>query len=147
MYAIIKSGGKQYRVAKDDVIDVDLLHLDQGSSVEFPVLFVNDGSNSIIGEPVLNGYAVKGEILGDAAGPKITSMKYKPRKRQHKKWGHRQHYTRVKIVDIAAGVEGQAPVIEASEKPNAVAKPKVAKTKTVSDEPKAPKKRAAKVKE
>ncbi len=106
MYAIIKTGGKQYRVAKDDVIDVELLHLDQGSAVEFnEVLFVNDGTKAHVGEPLVAGYIVKGEIIGEAAGPKIVSLKYRPRGHQQKKWGHRQHYTRVKITDIGSGAK------------------------------------------
>ncbi|ADI38996.1 50S ribosomal protein L21 [Waddlia chondrophila 2032/99] len=103
MYAIIKSGGKQYRVAKDDVIDVELLHVDQGSAVEFSeVLFVNDGTEALIGEPVVAGYLVKGEVVGTSAGPKVSSLKYRPRGHTQKHWGHRQHYTRVKITDIAS---------------------------------------------
>lgn len=106
MYAIIKSGGKQYRVVKGDVVDVELLGLDQGAQVEFNVLFVHNGDQAFIGEPSVEGYVVRGEVIGASAGPKVTSLKYKARQHQQKKWGHRQHYTRVKIVDI-----------EASEKP------------------------------
>lgn len=103
MYAIIKSGAKQYRVAKNDVIDVELLSLDQGSSFEFSeVLFVADGDRPILGEPFVTGYKVTGEVIDESAGPKVVGLKYIPRKRNKKKWGHRQHYTRVKIVDIAA---------------------------------------------
>lgn len=141
MYAIIKTGGKQYRVAKDDVIDVELLNVDQGSAVEFSeVLFVNDGSSALIGEPVVAGCLVKGEVIGTSAGPKISSLKYRPRGHTQKHWGHRQHYTRVKITDIAtsgksapkkaaAEKKEEAPVEEkpkAAAKPKAEAKPKAA---------------------
>ena len=122
MYAIIKTGGKQYRVAKDDVIDVELLNVDQGSAVEFSeVLFVNDGSNALIGEPVVAGCLVKGEVVGSAAGPKITSLKYRPRGHTQKHWGHRQHYTRVKITDIATSGKSA---------PKKTAETKTAETKT-----------------
>ena len=126
MYAIIKSGGKQYRVAKGDEIDVELLHLDQGSAVEFgEVIFVYDGKKTHIGEPLVAGYIIKGEVIGSAAGPKIVSLKYRPRGHQQKKWGHRQHYTRVKITDI--GTEA---------KPKKSAKPKTSE-KTPKKETKA----------
>lgn len=102
MYAIIKTGGKQYKVAKGDVLDVELLGLDAGASVEFnEVLFVYDGAEYKIGKPSVDGFIVKGEVLGESAGPKIQSVKYKPRKRQARKFGHKQHYSRVKINLIA----------------------------------------------
>lgn len=101
MYAIIKTGGKQYRVAKDDIIEVELLDAELGSNVEFTdVLFYTDGSKATLGEPVVAGCVVKGELLGEATGPKITSMKYKPSHHQYRKFGHRQHYSRVKITEI-----------------------------------------------
>ena len=160
MYAIIKSGGKQYRVAKDDVIDVELLNADQGSAVEFSeVLFVNDGKSALIGEPVVAGYLVKGEVVGTSAGPKVSSLKYRPRGHTQKHWGHRQHYTRVKITDIAssgkaapkkaaAKTKEEAPAAEekkaapkkAEAKPKA-AKPKAEEAKTTK--PKAAPKKAA----
>jgi large subunit ribosomal protein L21 len=131
MYAIIKTGGKQYRVAKDDVIDVELLNVDQGSSVEFSeVLFVNDGNDALIGEPVVAGYIVKGEVVGSAAGPKVVSLKYVPRGHQQKNWGHRQHYTRVKITEI--GQEGTKK-----------AAPKKTAEKTVEEKPQEDVKKAA----
>lgn len=103
MYAIIKTGGKQYRVKQGDFIDVELLHLEQGAHVNFEeVLMVSDGSSTKIGKPSLIGSSVKGEIVGDSKGPKITSMKYKASHRSYRKFGHRQHYSRVKITAIEA---------------------------------------------
>lgn len=144
MYAIIKSGGKQYRVAKDDVIDVELLNVDQGSAVEFSeVLFVNDGNSALIGEPVVAGYLVKGEVVGTSAGPKISSLKYRPRGHTQKHWGHRQHYTRVKITDIASSSGKAAPAkAEAKKKEEAPAEEKKAAAKPKA----APKKAAPKAK-
>lgn len=102
MYAIIKTGGKQYKVAVGDVVDVELLGLEVGAAVEFAdVLFVYDGKESKVGEPSVQGFVVKGEVLGEAAGPKISSVKYKPRTRSTRKFGHKQHYSRVKINKIA----------------------------------------------
>ena len=104
MYAIIKTGGKQFRVSENDVIDVELLDVEAGATVEFgDILFINDGKQMHIGQPVVAGYIVRGEILGNSVGPKETSLKYKKRQHTQKKWGHRQHYTRVKIVGIGGG--------------------------------------------
>ena len=76
MYAIIRTGGKQYRVAKGDIIDVEILKAEQGAKLEFDeILFVHDGKKAQIGEPSLSGYVVKGEVIGSSAGPKITSLK------------------------------------------------------------------------
>jgi len=101
MYAIIKISGKQYRVAKGDIIDVDLQDAQDGAKVEFnDVLFFNNGSASKIGLPLVSGCLVIGEILEEVAGPKITSVKYKRSHNQWRKFGHRQRYTRVKILEI-----------------------------------------------
>lgn len=99
MYAIIETGGKQYRVEKDDVIDVELLKADD--KVEFNnVLFLNNGSTTKIGKPHVKGSRVLGELMQEVRGPKIISFKYKKRKNYRKKIGHRQNYLRVKITEI-----------------------------------------------
>lgn len=101
MYAVIQTGGKQYRVEKDQVVDVELLNGDIGSEVEFSqVLFLNDGSNIKVGAPHVENSTVKGELLGVVKGEKITSVKYKRRKSQRTRWGHRQSYSRVRIKAI-----------------------------------------------
>jgi len=108
MYAIIKSGGKQYRVQKGDVIDVELLNMDPGSQVEFgEVLFAFDGSNTQLGSPVIPNFLVLGEVVGMVKGEKVTGLKYKPSHNQCRKWGHRQRYTRVKITSIGGENRGQ----------------------------------------
>lgn len=100
MYAIIKTGGKQYRVKKGDVIDVELLEGDLGSVVQFgDILFMNDGSEAKIGGPMVSGGFVTGELVDIVPGEKITSVKYQPGN-HYKKFGHRQKYSRVKITDI-----------------------------------------------
>lgn len=101
MYAIIKTGGKQYRVAVGDIVDVELLASDAGAKIEFgEVLFAYDGSKTHIGQPSIANFFVHAEVLGEVSGEKITSLKYKPSHNQCRKWGHRQKYTRVKITGI-----------------------------------------------
>lgn len=103
MYAIIKTGGKQYRVALNDVIDVELLEAEEGAEIKFDsVLLFNDGSEIKIGSPhVGNGCVVVGQVLAqEVGGPKIMSVKYKRSHHQYRKFGHRQHYTRIKITEI-----------------------------------------------
>ncbi len=102
MYAIIRSGSKQYKVKKDDIIQVDLLDAEPGKSVEFgEVLLVADGSDKIkVGAPVVAGFKVIGQFLQETKGPKIEALKYKKRKNQYRKFGHRQRYSQVKILDI-----------------------------------------------
>lgn len=107
-YAIIKTGGKQYRVAQNDVIDVELLDAELGAKVEFDVLFFHDGSDSHVGTPSVAGCTVKGELLDIVKGEKITSVKYKKRKNCRKKWGHRQSYARVKITTIGSSKKSKA---------------------------------------
>lgn len=104
MYAIIRTGGKQYRVAKDDVLDVELLGAEDGANVEFKdVLFLFDGDKNEkpkIGKPSVSGCTVTAEVIGTVPGPKIVSIKYKPSHHQYRKFGHRQHYSRIKITAI-----------------------------------------------
>ncbi|HSW86208.1 MAG TPA: 50S ribosomal protein L21 [Rhabdochlamydiaceae bacterium] len=101
MYAIIETGGKQYRVEKGDVIDVELTDPDSNGLIEFKnVLFINDGSAIKIGKPFIAKSAVKGELVEEVRGPKVIAFKYKRRKNIRKKVGHRQRYSRVKITDI-----------------------------------------------
>jgi large subunit ribosomal protein L21 len=100
-YAIIKTGGKQYRVAKDDIIEVEMFGTEPGAKVEFDeVLFV--GGDNKIGAP-FTGFKVTGELLDIVGGPKVTSLKYKPSHNNYRKFGHRQHYARVRITEIAKG--------------------------------------------
>lgn len=110
IYAIIKSGGKQYKVAEGDVIDVELLDADLGAEIAFDdILFISgkDEEKAQIGQPGVSGYFVKGELMDIVPGPKVTSMKYKPSHHQYRKWGHRQHYSRVKITGIGKNQEAK----------------------------------------
>lgn len=103
MYAIIQSGSKQYRVSEGDQIDVELLkEAEIDSEVTFDnVLLVAKEEKHLIGSPTVSGAFVKGVYLGDVKGEKITSMKYKRRKQERLKFGHRQKYARVKITEVA----------------------------------------------
>lgn len=104
MYAIIKTGGKQYSVREGDIIDVELINSlseDSGKEVKFDdVLFVSNENEVSIGQPSISEFFVFGEHLGTVSGEKVTSLKYKPSHTQCRKWGHRQKYSRVKITRI-----------------------------------------------
>jgi large subunit ribosomal protein L21 len=105
MYAIVKTGGKQYKVSPGDTILVEKLEGASGSKVEFnDVLMVADEStNSLqIGKPLLANIKVSGEIVEQTKGDKVIIFKYKRRKGYRKKTGHRQPFTRVKIKEIVA---------------------------------------------
>lgn len=101
MYAIIETGGKQYRVEEGDVLDVELLHAD--GEVKFDkVLLIHDGQNSKIGLPHLQKCSVHAEVIGTEKGPKVIAFKYKKCKNYRRTVGHRQKYSRVKIKKIVA---------------------------------------------
>lgn len=101
MYAIIETGGKQYRVEKNDVIDVELLEADDAKKIELStVLFVFDGTKATVGTPYVSKSAVRAELIDEVKGPKVLSMKYKKRKNYRRKVGHRQRYARIKITEI-----------------------------------------------
>lgn len=107
-YAIIKSGSKQYRVKVGDIIDIDLVDHEPGHEVEFTnILFVSNAGNGkeensiLFGNPVLNGFSVKGKLHNNIAGPKVVGLRYKASHNQRRKWGHRQKYSRVEIIEIA----------------------------------------------
>ena len=100
MYAIIETGGKQYRVQEGDELDVELLNT-EGAVTFDKVLFFSDGTTPHIGQPHVPQCTVHGEILGVEKGPKVIAFKYKRRKNYRRTVGHRQKYSRVKITKIA----------------------------------------------
>lgn len=104
MYAVIESGSKQYRVKKGDVIHVELINAEPGQEVDLrEVLLVSDGEGQVhVGKPTVAGYVVKAECLPEVKGEKITSMKYKQRKNIRRKFGHRQKYSQLRILDIVS---------------------------------------------
>ena len=100
MFAVIRTGGKQYRVTKGDVLEVERLTGDAGAAVTFGEVLMAGGK---VGAPMLSGASVKGEIVEQTRTAKVVAFKKKRRKDTHRKRGHRQHLTRVKITDIVAG--------------------------------------------
>ncbi len=105
MYAVIETGGKQYRVQPGDIIDVELLHsvTEEEPEVVFDrVLLVDDSGDLKVGNPVVDGAQVNGVRLAETRGPKVTVFKMKRRKGYRRKNGHRQDLLRVRIQDIQA---------------------------------------------
>jgi len=101
VYAVIKTGGKQYRVQQGDVIFVEKIDSQADEAVTFEeVLLVNDGDQTKIGAPTVAGAKVEGKVLGQVKGQKIVVYKYKAKKNERKKQGHRQPYTKVEITAI-----------------------------------------------
>lgn len=101
MYAIIETGGKQYRVQQGDVIDVERLETDEAGKISFTdVLFLHTGSDVKVGAPTVASHVVLGELIEDVKGIKTICFKYKQRKNQYRKKGHRQIYSRVRITAI-----------------------------------------------
>jgi large subunit ribosomal protein L21 len=100
MYAIIKTGGKQYKVAQGDVISIEKLDLEVGAEVNFEVLMLCDESGVKVGKPVVEGASVCGKVVEHGKGPKVLIFKYKPKKDYRKSQGHRQPYTKVEILSV-----------------------------------------------
>ncbi len=101
MYAVIKTGGKQYKVSEGDLLNVEMLAGEAGSEIVFNEVLMVSGEGDIrIGAPVVEGAQVVGEIMDEVNGPKITIFKMKRRKGFRKKTGHRQHLTRLRIKKI-----------------------------------------------
>jgi large subunit ribosomal protein L21 len=104
MFAVLKTGGKQYRVAANDVLTVEKLPAEAGDTVEFREVLMLGGDEPKVGAPLIDGAVVTAEVLEQFRGPKVIS--FKKRRRKHssqRKRGHRQHLTRVRITDISAG--------------------------------------------
>ncbi|MEM7775469.1 MAG: 50S ribosomal protein L21 [Pseudomonadota bacterium] len=103
MYAVIKTGGKQYRVAKDDVLEVERLPGDAGSDIELTdVLMVGEGESVTVGTPTISGAKVVAELVEQSRGPKLIAFKKRRRKSSKRTRGHRQHLSKIRIKDIHA---------------------------------------------
>lgn len=100
MYAVIVSGGKQYRVTKGDTIYVEKLDLENGSTLNFDVLLLGSDEGVKVGSPTVAGAKVEGKVVNQVKGEKIIIYKYKSKKNYHRKAGHRQNYTRVEITAV-----------------------------------------------
>ena len=101
MKAVIVTGGKQYTVAEGDVLYIEKLNAEAEAVVKFEVLAVLDGENSKIGTPVVEGASVEAKVVKNGKAKKITIFRYKAKKGEKKKMGHRQPYTKVEITKIA----------------------------------------------
>ena len=101
MYAVIVTGGKQYRVEKGDVIFVEKLNVEAGSAIAFDqVLVVGEEGGVKVGAPVAEGAVVKGNVEKQGKGKKINILRYRPKKGSMRKMGHRQPYTKITITEI-----------------------------------------------
>ena len=100
MYAIIATGGKQYRVSEGDVIYIEKIDAQVDSTVSFDVLLMGNDGDVKIGTPVVEGVKVEGKVVGQIRGGKIVVYKYKSKKNYRRKQGHRQPYTKVEITKI-----------------------------------------------
>jgi large subunit ribosomal protein L21 len=136
MYAVIKTGGKQYRVAAEDVIEIERTGAEEGDIVEFPVLMVASDGNVEIGTPMIDGATVAAQVMALSRGPKIIIFKKKRRKHYRRKNGHRQDLMQVQITEILTGgkkpskkaaapaaKKEEAPAAKKEEKPKEDAKP------------------------
>ena len=124
MFAVIKTGGKQYRVAADDVIQVDKVKGEPGEIVQFGEVLVVGGDSVQLGAPSVNGASVAAEVIEQGRGPKIIAFKKRRRKNSRRKRGHRQEFTLVRITEILT--EGK--------KPTKTAKPKRERKKPAEPE-------------
>ena len=100
MYAIIATGGKQYRVSEGNIIYIEKIDADVDSTVSFDVLLVGNEGDVKVGTPVVEGVKVEGKVVGQIRGEKIIVFKYKSKKNYRRKQGHRQPYTKVEITKI-----------------------------------------------
>ena len=154
MYAVVKTGGKQYRVAKDDTILVEKLDAEEGQKVTLSdVMLLGEGDNVTVGTPVVANASVEAQVVRQTRGPKIIIFRRKRRKNHRRTQGHRQDLTLLKITDInSSAKKAAAPAKKAAAKADAApaaekkapAKKAAAAKKTAAKKAAAPKKAAAK---
>ena len=102
MYAVIKTGGKQYRVTEGQQLDVELLGAEVDAAITLSPVLLVDGDSVVTGE-ALSAAKVTAKVVGQAKGPKITGFTYKNKTNQSRRWGHRQHYDTIEITGITKG--------------------------------------------
>ena len=146
MYAVFRTGGKQYRAAKGDVLRLEKIEADEGATVEFDeVLLIGEGRDINVGNPLLSGSLVSGKVLSQGKTKKVNVVKFKRRQNYLRQGSHRQFYTEVEITDIkATGAKKAAPKSEDADKPAAKKVAKKTATKKPAAKKKAAKKAAAK---
>jgi len=144
MFAVIRTGGKQYRVAAEDVIKVEKVKGDPGEIVQFGEVLVVGGDDVTLGVPTVAGASVAAEVLEQGRGAKVIAFKKRRRKNSRRRRGHRQEFTLLRVTEILT--DGAKPTVTARPKPEPKPKPAVAETDDgdESDESAAPKAKAAK---
>ena len=148
MYAVVKTGGKQYRVAKDDKILVEHIDAEEGQTITLDkVMMLGDGDKVTIGAPVVENASVEAEVLSQTRGPKIIIFRRKRRKNHRRIQGHRQDLTLLKITDISSSGKKAAapkPAAKKAEAPKSEAKKPAAKKAAAKKAKAAPKAEAKK---
>src|SRR4029453_13967026 len=134
MFAVIRTGGKQYRVAAEDVLKVDKVKGSPGEIVQFGEGLVVGGDNVTLGQPTIAGASVAAEVLEQGRGPKIIAFKKRRRKNSRRKRGHRQEFTLIRVTEILT--DGAKPTKSAAPKS---ARPKAAKPESADPESAEPK--------
>jgi large subunit ribosomal protein L21 len=124
MFAVIRTGGKQYRVAAEDVIKVEKVKGDPGEIVQFGEVLVVGGDDVTLGEPTIAGASVAAEVLEQGRGAKVIAFKKRRRKNSRRKRGHRQEFTLLRVTEILT--DGAKPTVTARPKPERKPKPAVA---------------------
>ncbi len=146
MYAVFRTGGKQYRAAKGDVLRLEKIEGGEGTTVEFDeVLLVGEGSNIKVGNPLLSGSTVSAKVVCQGKSRKVAVVKFKRRQNYLRQGSHRQFFTEVEITGIAAGTAKKAaPKADADKKPAGKPAAKKPAAKKAATKKVAPKKAAAK---
>ena len=144
MFAVIKTGGKQYRVAADDKLKVEKVAGEPGEIIQFGEVLLVGGDSVTLGSPTVAGASVAAEVLAQDRGPKVIAFKKRRRKNSRRKRGHRQEFTLLRVTEILT--DGAKPTVTARPKPERKPKPAVSDTDEDGDfeESAAPKAKAAK---
>lgn len=133
MFAVIKTGGKQYRVAADDLVEVDRIEAEAGASITFGEVLAVGGDAPVVGTPTVAGASVAAEVVGQGRKPKVIAFKKRRRKNSRRKRGHRQEFTLVKITEILTGATKDTDTAAASEaSPEAAAQAPAAEAPAVA---------------
>jgi large subunit ribosomal protein L21 len=124
MFAVIKTGGKQYRVAAEDKLKVEKVAGEPGEIIQFGEVLVVGGDSVTLGNPTVSGASVAAEVLDQGRGPKVIAFKKRRRKNSRRKRGHRQEFTLLRVTEILT--DGAKPTVTARPKPERKPKPAVA---------------------
>jgi len=142
MFAVIKTGGKQYRVAEDQYLQIEKIQGEPGQIVQLGNVLMLGGETTQLGTPTIAGASVAAEVVSQGRGPKVIAFKKRRRKNSRRKRGHRQEFTLIRVTEILT--DGKAPTKAAQ--PRAVPKPKPQATAEGEAKPKAAKPKPAKAK-